>query len=449
MMSTSKLVTSQEIKKRKKLKLSHEATMELVKKSQDGDMEAREKLMIANERLIWHVTKRFLNRGYDQEELFQIGAIGLLKAIDKFDTAYTVKFSTYAVPTIIGELQRFMRDVGGPVKVSRSIKELAAKCRAAKAELFVKLQRTPTQQEVADAVGVPLIDVNEALLSSVNNVSSIHETAYANVDGSEPITLEEQIANTDNIDWMEQIILREGIATLDARSQDLVNRRYFLDQTQSEVAAVYGLSQVQISRLEKAAIKQIRTAVAADKEEENKVMARPKKGDHEKALKLIKETKMSAPEIVKETGVPIGTVNRYAATHRSPEVRKEIQAKGAQKSRTTKRAKSKATKAKKEVAPSSGLTDATLKKMVDIATTQASKAINTLEPSFTPKEVPSVDVQTLPGEVGCTVVEFNFDLKMSGHQVDKQEVVGKLQEASNLLDFVDTDKVSFKFNVKN
>ncbi len=244
-----------EVRKSKKQSyLSDEELRNLIKRSQAGDQEARDLIVEKNMRLVWSVVQRFLNRGYDPEDLFQIGCIGLLKSVDKFDLSYDVKFSTYAVPMIIGEIQRFIRD-DGTVKVSRSLKEIGNKIRRAKDELTKEYGRSPTIQELSDYLQIPqeeLLLAQEAVLTP----TSIHETVYEN-DG-DPITLMDQISDQDQDNWFEKIALKDAIASLDERERLIVYLRYYKDQTQSEVANRLGISQVQVSRLEKKILKQIR-----------------------------------------------------------------------------------------------------------------------------------------------------------------------------------------------
>lgn len=227
--------------------LSDAEVKELIQLSQQGDLLARDRLVSRNIRLVWSVVQRFLNRGYEAEDLFQIGSIGLLKAVDKFDLTYDVKFSTYAVPMIIGEIQRFLRD-DGMVKVSRSLKELANKVRKTKDELSKSLDRLPTLHEIAQELGV---EPEEIVFAQEANraPTSIHETVYEN-DG-DPITLMDQIADDTEKAWFDKITLRDAIQRLTEREQLIVYLRYFKDQTQSEVAERLGISQVQVSRLEK------------------------------------------------------------------------------------------------------------------------------------------------------------------------------------------------------
>lgn len=227
---------------------------QLIERSQAGDMEARDLIVNQNTRLVWSVVQRFLNRGYEADDLFQIGCIGLIKSVDKFDLSYDVKFSTYAVPMIIGEIQRFLRD-DGTVKVSRSIKELGHKIRKMKDELSKTLGRNPTVNEIAEKLEITPEEVVFAGEAS-RTLSSIHETVYEN-DG-DPITLLDQIADQSETKWFEKIALKEAIRHLDERERLIIYLRYYKDQTQSEVADRLGISQVQVSRLEKKILEHIK-----------------------------------------------------------------------------------------------------------------------------------------------------------------------------------------------
>lgn len=240
--------------------LPDDEVKKLIKASQQGDTSSRDKLVHHNIRLVWSVVQRFLNRGYEAEDLFQIGCIGLLKAIDKFDLSYDVKFSTYAVPMIIGEIQRFLRD-DGMVKVSRSLKELANKVRKARDELCKKLDRFPTVHEIAKEIKVSPEDI---ILAQEANRSpaSIHERVYENE--GDPITLMDMIADDSESAWFEKLSLQDAIERLSKREQLIVYLRYFKDQTQSEVAKRLGISQVQVSRLEKKIISMIREDLDID-----------------------------------------------------------------------------------------------------------------------------------------------------------------------------------------
>ncbi|MGV2620344.1 RNA polymerase sporulation sigma factor SigF [Halobacillus sp. ACCC02827] len=229
-----------------KERLSDKDVKDLIKKSQSGDHKARDFLVEKNTRLVWSVVQRYLRRGYDQDDLYQIGCIGLLKSIDKFDLSYDVRFSTYAVPMIIGEIQRFIRD-DGSVKVSRSLKELNHKVRAKKEELLKENGRSPTVNELADALGLTTEEIVQAEEVG-RSPQSIYETVYENE--GDPITLVDQIAEEDN-NWFDHLTLQDVMSRLDKRERLIIYLRYYKDQTQTEVAERLGISQVQVSRLEK------------------------------------------------------------------------------------------------------------------------------------------------------------------------------------------------------
>lgn len=227
---------------------------QLIKQSQAGDPKARDTLVEKNMRLVWSVVQRFINRGYEADDLFQIGCIGLLKSVDKFDLSYDVKFSTYAVPMIIGEIQRFIRD-DGTVKVSRSLKEMGNKIRKARDELSKKYGRSPTVTELAEHLNVTMEEIIMAQEAG-RLPSSIHETVYEK-DG-DPITLLDQIADQQDQKWFDKIVLEEAIRCLTERERLIVFLRYYKDKTQSEVAERLGISQVQVSRLEKRILEQMK-----------------------------------------------------------------------------------------------------------------------------------------------------------------------------------------------
>lgn len=226
----------------------------LIKESQDGNKKSRDELVQKNMRLVWSVVQRFMNRGYEAEDLFQIGCIGLLKSVDKFDLSYDVKFSTYAVPMIIGEIQRFIRD-DGSVKVSRSLKETGNKVRKLRDELTKKLGRQPTISELADGLNLSTEEIIMAQ-EATRTPASIHETVYEK-DG-DPITLLDQMSEKETDGWFDELVIREAVQHLGSRERLIVYLRYFKDQTQSEVAKRLGISQVQVSRLEKKILKEMK-----------------------------------------------------------------------------------------------------------------------------------------------------------------------------------------------
>ncbi|KPV43524.1 RNA polymerase sporulation sigma factor SigF [Alicyclobacillus ferrooxydans] len=235
-------------------KFTDEEIRQLIIDSQSGDSQARDTLVLCNQRLVWAVVQRFLGRGYDPEDLFQIGCIGLMKAVDKFDLSYDVKFSTYAVPMIIGEIQRFLRD-DSTIKVSRSLKETAKHIRRTRDDLAKKLGRQPRIHEIAEELGIEPSEVVFAQ-EALRTPASIHETVFEN-DG-DPIYLMDQIAEDENVGWFDKIALHEVLNRLPERERLIVYLRFFKDKTQSDVAKVLGISQVQVSRLEKKILRTIR-----------------------------------------------------------------------------------------------------------------------------------------------------------------------------------------------
>ncbi len=239
---------------REDLKLPDDRIRELILMSQQGEIIARDELVVHNQRLVWAVVQRFLGRGYDPEDLFQIGCIGLMKAIDKFDLTYDVKFSTYAVPMIIGEIQRFLRD-DHTLKVSRSLKETARHIRSIREELAKSLGRQPQLNEIAEALGIEPAEVIFAQ-EAMRMPASIHETVFEN-DG-DPIYLVDQIADAGEDMWFDRLTLHDALSHLPERERLIIYMRFFKDKTQSEVAEMLHISQVQVSRLEKRILLKIR-----------------------------------------------------------------------------------------------------------------------------------------------------------------------------------------------
>ena len=221
----------------------------LITKVRQGDTLAREELIEKNLGLVHHIVKRFIGRGVETEDLFQIGSIGLMKAIDKFDLSYDVKFSTYAVPLVVGEIKRFLRD-DGMVKVSRSLKENAWKAKRAAGELAKEYGREPTLAEISDFTQIPEEEIVMALEAN-EEVESIYKSVYQN-DGSE-IFLVDQIAQTSNKheEMLNHMLLEQLLDGLKEDEKTLIRMRYFQEKTQVEVAKRMGISQVQVSRMEK------------------------------------------------------------------------------------------------------------------------------------------------------------------------------------------------------
>lgn len=228
----------------------------LIGRAHQGDKRAREILTENNMGLVHSIARRFQNRGVEMEDLIQIGCIGLLKAIDKFDTSYDVRFSTYAVPMITGEIKRFLRD-DGMVKVSRSLKETAAKAYTVREELFLKEGKEPRMEEIARELGTTREELVLAM-DSQGQVESLQKTIYQS-DGNE-ISLEDKLPLEENQQEMvvNRMFLEQALGTLDRKERELIYLRFFQDRTQSSIAQQMGMSQVQVSRMEKKILNRLR-----------------------------------------------------------------------------------------------------------------------------------------------------------------------------------------------
>ncbi len=238
----------------------------LIERSQGGDKEAREVLIEKNLGLVHHIVRRFVGRGYELEDLFQIGTIGLMKAIDKFDLTMEVKFSTYAVPMIAGEIKRFLRD-DGLVKVSRTIKENGMKVHMVRQKLQAQLSREPTLQEISRESGLSKEEIVLAMEAAVE-VESIYSAAYQD-DGSEVYLVDRVVqgvngcvgtnlggSNSVSADMekerlLDHMLLKQLLEGLESKERELIQMRYFQNKTQTEIAGILGISQVQVSRMEK------------------------------------------------------------------------------------------------------------------------------------------------------------------------------------------------------
>ncbi len=226
-----------------------DATMSLIEAAHQGDKDAREKLVVENMGLVWSIVRRFAGRGYEMEDLFQIGSIGLMKAIDKFDTSFQVKFSTYAVPMISGEIKRFLRD-DGIVKVSRSIKENGWRLRRAEEKLLYELGREATLEELSKETGIMVEDIVMAIEANTE-IESIYKSVYQG-DGNEIYLLDKiQEKADENEKSVNSIALQQIMGELSDEERKLIELRYFHEKTQVEVAKELHISQVQVSRMEK------------------------------------------------------------------------------------------------------------------------------------------------------------------------------------------------------
>lgn len=242
-----------------KLKVLSEAEKtKLLKQVREGDEKAREQLISGNLRLVLSVIQRFTNRGENLDDLFQVGCIGLIKSIDNFDISQPVRFSTYAVPMIIGEIRRYLRD-NNSIRVSRSMRDTAYRAMQVKEQITAKKNREPTVDEIAETLGVPREEIVLALEAIVEPVS-LYEPVFS--DGSDTIYVMDQVGDkNDDSNWLDEIALKESIENLNKREKKILSLRFFQGKTQMEVAGEIGISQAQVSRLEKGALEKIKKQI--------------------------------------------------------------------------------------------------------------------------------------------------------------------------------------------
>lgn len=238
--------------------LKESEKIELLKRVKQGDMQAREELIRGNLRLVLSVIQRFTNRGESADDLFQVGCIGLIKAIDNFDISQNVRFSTYAVPMIMGELRRYLRD-NAPVRVSRSMRDTAYKAMQAKEKLINEKGREPKIEEIAKELDVPRQDVVIAL-EAISEPISLYEPVFSE-SGDTIYVLDQLGDHNDDMNWLNEISLKEAIEQLGKREKRILNLRFFRGKTQVEVAKEIGISQAQVSRLEKCALNKIKNRI--------------------------------------------------------------------------------------------------------------------------------------------------------------------------------------------
>lgn len=241
--------------------LKNDEMMELLRRSKQGDQAARQRLVEGNLRLVLSVIQKFIGRGENPDDLFQVGCIGLLKAIQNFDETKLVRFSTYGVPMIAGEIRRYLRD-NSTIRVSRSVRDTAYKVLQCKEQMISENNREPTLDEIARRLALPLEDVVYAM-DAISLPVSLYEPVYS--DGGDPLTVMDQVRDEKNTDerWVERIALREAIGRLNPREKRILALRFFDGKTQMEVAGEVGISQAQVSRLEKNAINAIRKAIVS------------------------------------------------------------------------------------------------------------------------------------------------------------------------------------------
>ena len=236
--------------------LKHEEMQRLLRQAKEGDEQARQDLIAGNLRLVLSVIQKFANRGENVDDLFQVGCIGLIKAIDNFNIDLDVRFSTYGVPMIVGEIRRYLRD-NSTMRVSRAMRDTAYKVLQAKEAYMAQHQREPTVEEVAEILGIKREEVVFALDAILEPVS-LYEPVYS--DSGDTVCVMDQVRDNKNTDemWLERIALKEAVARLGERERKILSRRFFQGKTQMEVSNEIGISQAQVSRLEKNALNQIR-----------------------------------------------------------------------------------------------------------------------------------------------------------------------------------------------
>ena len=236
--------------------LKNDEMTELLRRTKEGDLSAREALIQGNLRLVLSVIQRFLGRGENVDDLFQVGCIGLIKAIDNFDVTQGVRFSTYGVPMIVGEIRRYLRD-NSAIRVSRSMRDTAYKVLQAREKLMRETQREPTVEQIAKELDIPREEIVFAMDAIVDPMS-LYDPIFS--DGGDTLCVMDQISDRSNTDesWIEQIALKDAISRLGQRERNILAMRFYQGKTQMEVSAEIGISQAQVSRLEKSAIQSIK-----------------------------------------------------------------------------------------------------------------------------------------------------------------------------------------------
>lgn len=236
--------------------LSDDKKKELLIKSKEGDMQAREELIYGNLRLVLSIIQRFMSRSENVDDLFQVGCVGLIKAVDNFNVDLDVKFSTYAVPMIIGEIRRYLRD-NNSIRISRSMRDLAYHALTVREEMTRQNEEEPTVEQIAERLGESKESVVRAMEAIIAPIS-LYEPVYT--DNGDSIYVIDQLSDTNSTDegWLENIALREAMKVLDERELTIINMRFFKNKTQMEIAKIIGISQAQVSRLEKGALERMR-----------------------------------------------------------------------------------------------------------------------------------------------------------------------------------------------
>lgn len=395
--------------------LSQEEMIELIKKAQAGSKEAEAKMVEGNIRLIWSVVERYRKSRVPPEDLFQIGAYGLLKAIRNFDFSYNVYFSTYAIPMIRGEIQRFVRDIGtDPLRVPRSIKQLAYR--------IVKQGLTEhSVEQVCDVLGETDIELVKDTLKYIQTgrtVRSIEQPAYED-KGREIRIIDTLGGGIEEDKWVENIALQQALNVLEERERKVINLRYFKDWTQQDIADEIGVSQAQVSRIESNALLKLRGLMKGDID-----MAR---GDREKAIELLKTTDLTYKEISELTGVPTGSLGVMARKYRSPEVSKRNKTRGG-------RIASERLKGKKEQ-------KAETKLETEVPVMEEQVVVNKDEEQLT--QLVSVSKESEES------LSFEISVSLKGQKIKKDEAVSSIKKVVDILKMAPTETVSFDVKIRN
>lgn len=429
--------------------LTHEETMKLIEEAQAGSEEAKDTLVERNTRLVWNVLKSFsANKYHDTTDLFQEGVIGLIKSIERFDTSYGVRFSTYAVPMISGEIRRYIRDTH-PVKISRKIIESVAKIH--KQDLVNK-----HPSEVSEILGIPE-DIAKDALTYIHfgdgRYRSMEEETVENGDG-DTLYLGDFIPGDVNKDnWFDHMAIREAVNGLGDREKRLIELRYYKDYTQTQVAKELGVSQVQVSRLEKKAIEQLKELYESKEDDE---MSKVVKGNREEAIRLLKNTSKTLKEISVRTGVPLGTLGYLANKHRPKHItemnKRKSKHKQEQKQQTEKTVNEVKAAEDNEGLNLEGTTTGRLsskKPNLSQAPVAGNKHTEAHKGGAMLVEGTKVPKPEPKKVVGSTVVSFDFNLNIEGEEVAKEEAIAELRKAADMLETVNTEKVSFRVHAGN
>jgi RNA polymerase sporulation-specific sigma factor len=413
-------------KVRNKKVLSRKETRALIERAHEGDTEARELLVASNIRLVWNVLHRQGLVGAEADDYAQIGTIGLMKAIDRFDLSYNVAFSTYAVPMILGEIRRFRRD-DGLVKVPRAAKEVMHKLRAMG---YDRKDNIDIDKLTEELVHYTREQVERGVIYFQTNAQYVHSTdETVHESDGDSITLGDQLTGDVNpSNWFDHITIREAMGTIGERERRLIDLRYFQDYTQSEAAKELGVSQVQISRLEKRIITKLKEWFRKG-DEENMVRYKNPKGDREEAIRLLQESDLTNTEIADKTGVPYGTMGKLALEYRKGKRTAPVKTKPAAK-RAPVKGKKKTSKPAKPTEPLEHSFSA-----IDKEVKEGIEELMKIEP-FNPEPV------------GKSSMSFEFNLTGEGARVDREEAIREMEKAIALLKNLPNEKVTYSFFVK-